>query len=373
MLIILILFGIFVGIQRLLNKSIERNIHKAHNTEEALVYRKRLKLIRTIFYAVFISIYILVVFWINFGGREIDSNTLFSSFLAIFLGIIMLIYFLRQQKNYEKFVGNISTLSKKEYLTLYKHFAIFLRAFEDDDYADEELLFKRKSFKKFSEYKFMEIAQTKMPTCAIGMTKETDSPCGATRVYVDDTSWKDDVRELMDKADAIYILVNDRPSCIWEIEQCIDMLEKTYFIIDDKENYENVRKSTEYLNLFPEIPLHLSNVPHIYLRFYKCLFIFEPFENTGDNYANILQVPVPENGDSLRNGCLFGLALIIILISILFQISSCERRNYLLEEYYKQYKYPSGILDYKNEGSIIYDIDTVENYDSSVEDPYDIE
>lgn len=161
MLVILVVFGVIMGVQRLLCSPFERKIREAQNTEEALVFRKQLRRLRTILFVVCLSVYFLIVLWINFGINELDADTLYSSILCICLGAVMLIYFLQQQKKYGEFIGNISTLNKCEFLAHHKHYALFLRGFVKDDYAKENELSNRKFLEKFSEYKFMEILQTK--------------------------------------------------------------------------------------------------------------------------------------------------------------------------------------------------------------------
>ena len=369
MLVILVVFGVIMGVQRLLCSPFERKIREVQNTEEALVFRKQLRRLRTILFVVCLSVYFLIVLWINFGINELDTDTLYSSFLCICLGAVMLIYYLQQQKKYGEFIGNISTLNKREFLAHHNHYALFLRGFENDDYAKENELSNRKFFEKFSEYKFMEILQTKIPTCAIGMTKEADSPYGATRVYVDDISWKDDVRELMDKASSIYILVDDRPSCIWEIEQSKELLEKTFFIIEDKEKYENVRKCIVHENIFPEIPLSLSEVPHLSLCFDNGIFKFEPFDNTVEHYANYLQITIPDNDNRHRKGCLLGLGLLIILIMAISTIDKCERRKNSYQQLYDQYHSLTKNQNYETEMPIMYRVYTAEDKTCSIEAP----
>jgi hypothetical protein len=85
------------------------------------------------------------------------------------------------------------------------------------------------------------------------MTKEIESPRGALRVYLSDSNWKEDVYDLMHNAQKIYILVNDRNSCIWEIEQSIEMIDKTVYIVDDLQKYDNVRLRISNPVLLPEI------------------------------------------------------------------------------------------------------------------------
>lgn len=335
MLEIVIVFAIYVALQKLMDKPFERRIREAQTVEQALEQRKRLKHVRTAFFAIYLIAYIGFSFWISFGVGEQDANTIATSIKGLCMSAIMLYQYLSQQKKYKEFMGNVSTFGKEDYLSQHDHFALFLRGFNEDDYAKEEALSKATNLEKFSEYKFMDILQKKIPACAIGMTKEADSPYGATRVYVNDISWKADVHEMMEKADEIYILVNDRTSCIWEIEQSIEMLQKTLFIIDDRTKYEHVRDSVKEKLLLPEIPVDMSEATHLVLRYHQGIPHFDQYDNSIESYANILQMPVPDNPQKalavkrkkFKKGCIWAIGIIFAVILIIVGISYCSNRN----------------------------------------------
>ena len=294
MLEILVVFSIYFGLQKLLDNPIEKKIREAKTAEEAIEQRKRLKRFRSTFFIIYLIVYIVFSLWINFSVGEQDTNAVATSIKGLALGAVYMYQYLKQQKKYKVLMGNVSTFGKDDYLEQNEHFALFLRGFEEDDYSKENDLAKIKDLQKFSEYKFMNILQMRISACAIGMTKETDSPYGAKRVYVNDASWKQDVKELMEKADEIYILVNDRVSCIWEIEQSATMLNKTIFIIDDITKYENVRNKLNEANeqFLPVIPTDYIFGDHVILRFTNGNSFFEKFENNIDSYSQILRIPI---------------------------------------------------------------------------------
>lgn len=89
------------------------------------------------------------------------------------------------------------------------------------------------------------------------MTKEIEAPFGADRVYLDDYSWKNDVKLMMDRAVCIIVEINDKPSCIWEIEQCENYPRKTFFLITDIEKYKNV-----YNSIIEKLPFVGKGFPH---------------------------------------------------------------------------------------------------------------
>ena len=323
MLEIIIVFAIYIGLQKLLDNPVENKIRNAKTAEEANEYRKRLKKFRTAFFVIFLTVYIVFSIWLNFGVGEQDNDTIVNSIKGLCFGGLMMYQYLKQQKKYREFMGNVSTYGKNEYLEQNEHFALFLRGFEEDDYSKEEDLAKYNDSQKFSEYKFMSILQKRMPACAIGMTKETDSPYGAQRIYVNDDSWRQDVKELMEKAEEIYILVNDRNSCIWEIEQSSTMLCKTIFIIDEVSKYENVRKSLIISNnsFLPELPSDINITHHVILRFNNGIPTFEQFENTIESYSRILQIVVVQPHEKQifyqKKGCWITIAVIFVIFILI--------------------------------------------------------
>ena len=229
---ILIVFGVFSWLMHIISRPYEKKIEKASTVEKALTYRRRLKWIRWVTTIVLIAIYTIPNFylnpdkdfWLQGGGKTT---------------ICVLILYLFGQKGFKKLLGNVSSLNKKSFLNKYSRFALFLRGFENDNYEKDPLALM--ALKDFSEYSFIKELEQYIPVCAIGMTKEADAPLGAQRIYVSDETWRSDVLELMNRADLIFILLNDRPSCIWEIEQSSEVMCKTCFIINDIDKYNSVR------------------------------------------------------------------------------------------------------------------------------------
>ena len=241
---ILIVFGVFSWLMHIISRPYEKKIEKASTVEKALTYRRRLKWIRWVTTIVLIAIYTIPNFylnpdkdfWLQGGGKTT---------------ICVLILYLFGQKGFKKLLGNVSSLNKKSFLNKYSRFALFLRGFENDNYEKDPLALM--ALKDFSEYSFIKELEQYIPVCAIGMTKEADAPLGAQRIYVSDETWRSDVLELMNRADLIFILLNDRPSCIWEIEQSSEVMCKTCFIINDIDKYNSVRNRLIGKIDFPDV------------------------------------------------------------------------------------------------------------------------
>ena len=183
--------------------------------------------------------------------------------------------------------GNISYHTPEDFLSSTKDFFLYLRGFDADIPFGEE----NKNNILFSESMFVEVVDYALgvPCCALGMTKEVDSPIGATRIYVEDDDWKDNVSKLMIKANRLFILVNNRNSCVWEIEQSVDLLYKTIFIVDDYEKYIAIRN--RFINEI-KMPIISDST--------KIPFFFEngkeaiPFANNWKGYFKILGMDADE-------------------------------------------------------------------------------
>lgn len=230
------------------------------------IIKKTRKITNYIYVLIFIgSIIAFVVIWIR-GELDWDNLWLF--------GVIVYDIFAFNH-NYRivlsNMQGNISHLTVNDLVLMNKPFALYLRGFNDDSYDNK---FKEK---KFNELFFSEVVREnlRMNMYAVGMTKELDSPVGAERVYVDDECWKKEVSILMKKASRIYILVNNRESCVWEMQQVAPYIEKTVFIVNDKKHYKDVKES-----LFPYIVFPEMNDNKVKQFFFNSKMIAIPYSNS---------------------------------------------------------------------------------------------
>lgn len=274
----LIFLTVFLTIYKIifdfLNKIEKKAIKSVNNVEEAIKLRKKLFLRRKrLFYSYFSIVALLVVL-----VPIIDNRFLIDSILLL----VMLFVSIRYEYSKVAFYGNISWETPESFLEKHDRFYLYLRGFNSDIPFEEDRLAANQLFKESVFVEAVEYALN-ISCCALGMSKEIDGPIGASRVYVDDDEWKEKVAELMDKAEKIFILVNNRSSCIWEIERSFAMLDKTVFIVDDYNQYKSVKDYfKEKINL-PE-SLDDGNTP----------FFFEygkspiPFSNTWEGYFDIL-------------------------------------------------------------------------------------
>ena len=202
----------------------------------------------------------------------------------------------------DKFVNSVSTYTKQEFLEKYKQFTLYLRAFESDEYEgkSERLLRKIETAEEqgestidelFSEKKLVEKIEAVigLPVGAVGMPKEADQPDDAAiRVYVDGDAWQDDVLSLIQEARFVFVLVASRESCLWEIKQLDQYMDKTIFIIDDVDEYNRSRNVLAGELALPEIPEQLlAEFEHFVLYRKRGEFVFHPFAFSKSGYNNV--------------------------------------------------------------------------------------
>ena len=233
-------FALLNGIIWLLDQPFKKKIKNSTSVEESLKYRKQLRIFRKVWSILLILITTigLIAFDVSV---DLDPKSMSRDIAMIIAFAIM--------TGYSKLTGNVQALSKDGYLEKYgdEGFDLYLRSFETDFYTKDP---KRQKY-TFEGNLVKTLKKYHHNVCAIGMTKELDAPYGAARVYVDDSTWQDDVKDLMEEAEKIYILMSDRESCIWEIVQSADKLQKTVFFIDSKEVYSNIRQKISSIIQFP--------------------------------------------------------------------------------------------------------------------------
>ena len=252
MLMVIVLFLLFEGIIYLASLPFRKTIKTSSNVDECIKARKRLRVVKILLTIFLLLLLIGILCWIYTDNNFLKSEEMRRDFSR---DIGLIIFYTIFRGGWQQLKGHINAYSKKEYLAKNpKGYVLFLRAFNDDDYGTVSpgCLWRKgndtfehrlsKAVKRICHYKM----------CAVGMTKEVDAPYGADRVYVSDLDWQDDVKELMQKAKMIFILLRNRESCLWEIGQSSDLLHKTCFIIDGQNSYEQTVSKLGGRIIFPE-------------------------------------------------------------------------------------------------------------------------
>lgn len=293
MLLYIIVLVLYPFLQKkIIDEPISQDIQNAKNSKEAIFYRKKLSLYRVLFLLFYFAVISTLIGIIAFVSDDSDNAFFIASIKCAGLFIYLVLRYLTDtSKGRGKLLGNISTMDKATFLARKKEYALYLRSFESDIYDDNRLI--NKDGFHFIEYQFMSILQTKRTVCAVGMTKEIDAPLGASRVYLDDANWKDGVIDLIESAKEIYILVSSRESCIWEIYQCINCLDRTVFIVDSLQEYNKILKSMDNHLNFPEI-LEKNSQEIIALTYINEQWEYHSYEKSPAGYAKMLNVPIPK-------------------------------------------------------------------------------
>lgn len=341
------IFAVYALLQKfLVDKLLIRRIKLATTTEAAIRCRAKLKSRRRMFFGVYLCLIVCFYTWLSIlATRETGKFDVDDWRWVIMFPILGYVY-LVSGKNLLRMMGNISTFTKDVFLGQTNEYALYLRGFETDDYTSEAKYIAREKdvlrrFKRkrngrlrFSEYYFTRALQTRLPVCAVGMSKEVEAPAGAYRIYLEDATWKQDVRELMERAKEIYILVSDRPSCIWEIEQSLDMLHKTTFIVDDRGRYGKFRDlglgvgGNFKMPIIPTPAYDYQTSDFVTIKIGKEEVECNSYENSVVGYSRLLGVPIPKSRKSRTGcGCLCTVLFSILILFILVYFSQESERK----------------------------------------------
>lgn len=284
MLLALIIVVIYTVILKIIEDPIIEQIQVGGDFDEILYLRKKLIKLRKRS-LVIILILCFALYLIQVIGYKIDWYDL-EAIGSFFMSIFSCYVIVRKKKNHNP-LSVMSDLSKDDVLTSKKDYILFLRGFEQDDYTPKAQINEwERSFRNFSEFHFTSTLKQSINVYAVGMTKEVEAPTGADRVYLSDKDWKQDVLDLMVNARLIVVLVDDRESCIWEIERSIDMLNKTLFIVDDAEKYSNILMSMGDKIAFPQMSTDIKTPFMIYFEGHTEPQLYK-FRNTKKSYRKL--------------------------------------------------------------------------------------
>ena len=219
-----------------------KKISKCNNADVAnQLRRKTIKRRRWILW----SSLLIIAALITLAAMYFNDEMYFSSFVALF--VVCLIFlatviqiFINSLKSFD---GNIDPIDFSEF-NKSQPYSVFLRGFISDEIGrrvDRVIQNPKSAFSELRYVKQIEVISGHA-VYAVGNPKELDSPYGARRIYLDDSSWKEDVLSLMDSAREIHIRLCNTPSCIWELRQAFHMLDKVSIIVDDFSAYDSIRR-----------------------------------------------------------------------------------------------------------------------------------
>lgn len=218
-----------------------KDSHAAVKERERLIRRRRI--IKTLYFfieaIIALAAGLLFVVWAGYflfydryPGQELSIWVIaYVLFLLIIPGISFITLSIKSFKAIvEERIGNISTLETLGVISLSVPYALYLRAFKVDN---------RKS--AFSERQLAQtLLQQDIVMCAVGEPEEVDAPPGAIRVYINNDTWQEEVRLLLEFASCVFLRICNTEPCIWEVRQALDFPRQLFVIIDDMEEYEKV-------------------------------------------------------------------------------------------------------------------------------------
>ena len=197
--------------------------HLKDNIEVAEVYRKKAAIINntlvTLYVITLVSAFVL-------PSLNLKFIVFFGGFLVIYciLGSYILGAFYKVPSNIR-----LKDLNKGSYV-------LYLRAFSEDVKS-----FKQRAtpgyfggFIGFIEEEFLKHFPTSI---AVGQPGEIMSSRGAKRIYFKENEWKDSVKIMIDECEFLIIHISSNPNCIWELINLQKRINKTVFIVSDKEEY----------------------------------------------------------------------------------------------------------------------------------------
>lgn len=269
------------------DRKFKKIIKESSSVEESIILRRKYEKYRKK-----IMIYNYVILSIIFIAYHYISNGIDSTFEYIrHLCVVLISTFAAYKcaKSYFKIDylnGNVSSYTKDSYLQSFNQYILYLRGFTTDKRYHTIPL--KKTYKQFHELEFVKLLNKKFEVCAVGLPGEVEAPYGATRVYLNNETWQNDVSQLIDKALHIYILVNNSESCIWEIIETRKYLSKTTLIVDNIELYNSARNILSTKIQLPKITLPPKKIARI--TFQEDLPNVSFYKNSINGYSAFLNI-----------------------------------------------------------------------------------
>ena len=118
-------------------------------------------------------------------------------------------------------------------------FVLYLRSFADDKTTRKWVSLNDV---RSEEEVLVDIMSDIAPVYAIGDPKDKKMPLGASRLYVDDASWKAVVSDMMQRASLVVLRLGKTDSFWWEVEMAVKNLplDKVMFVVPESKTFSNV-------------------------------------------------------------------------------------------------------------------------------------
>lgn len=231
---------IYIIIYRYIRKRSRQLVADSCDADESCVIRKEFTYMRfglALMYAI-VCLTLIVL-----------SNNLISS---CFIGIVIAFQSFQVKESFPMSGKRPSDINDEV-------FALYLRGFSQDDYETTIVeYYSSKNDGLFSEKLLSYYVSRYIPIYAIGMTKELGCPIGSIRIYLNDETWQEELKVILEKATLIFIRLHNSESCIWEILNTEGYKNKIFYIAEDESLCE-VRKSLNIQQKYGILPIMKGN------------------------------------------------------------------------------------------------------------------
>lgn len=169
------------------------------------------------------------------------DGTAYGLFLFI-LSALLCVVFSRLRHRSERLVKSTINAS-----SIHGPFVLYLRSFVDDATTGKSAAFLTDD--RSEEESLVSVLTTIGPVYAIGDPRDKYTPLGAKRIYVDDSQWKDTVKTMAGRAEAVVLRLGNTSSFWWEVEMALERIPrpKLLFAIPSSTNFGSVSVLYKYL------------------------------------------------------------------------------------------------------------------------------
>lgn len=223
-------------------------------------------ILKLLSYAISAILLLLFGLWDSSGLNSVLEIILF--FIAFFFSIIFVVVLHQTGRAYKQ-------NEQKAPLNIVKSLVLYLRLFKDDEVTSEFKLFGLTE-----EEQLVNVLENIGPVIALDSPQKRYSIPGATRHGVDNKKWKDEIIDLLNKAQIVAIRLGRSPAIDWEIKQIKSfILPKQVLIIIPKLEIFNYNEFKAYYesNLQFILPEICRINKHWFLPNFSSLFSIEGF------------------------------------------------------------------------------------------------
>lgn len=176
----------------------------------------------------------------NTDEYEIVSQLIGYDFGGLFFLIISLPLFSYLFGIYRKFNRKEKTKSITTAESIKSPYILYLRSFADE--KSTKKVIRKLSDTRSEEEMLIDAFSDIAPIYAIGDPADKKMPYGATRIYVNDSIWKQIVEQLATKAEIVVLRLGETNNFWWEVEMALKKvpIDKIVFVIPWSKNFKNV-------------------------------------------------------------------------------------------------------------------------------------